>query len=371
MPIQPTLRNAFFARRAAAPFLGLLLLASAAARPAASAQEQTPTDPAAEDTRLAATTTTIVRGAADLRYRNGNRATRGSYIAALRLTADWTKRKPGTNITQGGARVQVYLEPDTPRTATDRLRASEVYGYYNFALPGVSAQVRAGQFALPFGLTAAYDPLQPIQPLYDKALGTRVDTGIMLSGEYAPFHYAAAITTGTGPNRTDFDANKQIMFRLSRALDTRLGRVEVGGSLLTGRGPVTAFDTELPPSGTSGARQFVDKTRFAGDGQYFYGPLTARGEFVFGGDGEEPVWGYFAEGNYQTAPRLSLVAFRKRWTFPIKPQTATTSGLGFDYDMGRGFLLRTLFEYERQVPLPAGTDPIIIKRITIQTRLSF
>lgn len=314
-----------------------------------------------------------LRGAADLRYRNANRATRGSYIPALRLTGDWVRRSAQNSDVRGGARVQFYLESDPPSTSTDRIRPSELYGFYNFALPGVSAQFRAGQFALPFGLTRAYDPLQPIQPLYTKALGLRVDTGIMLEGEFLQYRYAGSITTGSGPNRGDRDSGKVYTFRLSRELETRLGRFEVGGTLMSGKGPITTFATELPASGTigAGAQDMVKKTRFAGDGQYFYGPLTARGEFVFGGDDEDPVWGYFAEGNYQVTPRLTAVAFRKRWTFPEKPQTATTTGVGINYDFGSGFIVRTLFEYERDVPLPAGSSPLVTKRIVIQTRLNF
>ena len=311
-------------------------------------------------------------GTADIRYRDTDKETRGSYVAATRLQGDWTRRDVPSGAVKGGARVQVFLETDGRRgTAVNRLRASEVYAFYDFTLSGVSGRLRAGQFALPFGLTSVYDPLQPVQPLYEKSLGLRVDAGVMLEGEYGPYGYAVSVTTGAGPNRSDFDANKMVSFRLNRVVETTVGRFEVGGSLLTGRGPRTAFDTELPASGTSDIRDFVDKTRFGGDGQYFFGALTLRGEIVFGGDGPDAVWGYFAEGNYRVTPRVTLVAMRKLWNFPQKPMSSATTGVGANYDFGGGVTLRALYEFQRDVPLPEGTRPEVVKRFTLQTRLRF
>jgi len=312
------------------------------------------------------------RGATDVRYRETDKAADGSYVAATRLTTDWTRRDTRTGRVQSGARIQFYLENDGPRdTGAGRLRASEAYGFYEVRLPGVAGRLQAGQFALPFGLTALYDPLQPIQPLYEKSLGLRVDTGVLLAGTYGPYAYTAAVTTGSGPNRSDFDGNKVVSVRLERTVATELGIFVLGGSLLTGRGPVTGIDTQLPASGTSTVRRFVDKTRFAGDGQYAFGNVGLRGEVVFGADGDDPVWGYFAEGNYQIRPRLTLVAVRRLWNFAEKPQSASSTGLGLNFEVGNGLTLRTLYEFERDVPLPAGTASRVAKRLTLQTRLSF
>lgn len=313
----------------------------------------------------------VYNGAADVRYRDTDKETRGSYIAATRLQGDWTRRDRPGGAERAGARVQILLETDRRGTAADRLRTSELYGYYNFSFAGVAARVKAGQFVLPFGLIAVYDtPLQPIQPLYEKALGLRVDTGVALEGEYGPYRYTGAITTGAGPNRLD-SGGGMITFRLSRAVATRKGVFEVGGSLLSGRGPITYSDTELPASGWSGARRYVDKTRIAGDGQYLLGPVTLRGEIVFGGDGEDAVWGYFAEGNYRVMPALTLVAFRKLWNFPQEPMSSATTGVGVNCGLGRGMVVRVLYEFQRDVPLPAGSSPVAIKRLTLQTRLDF
>jgi hypothetical protein len=311
------------------------------------------------------------QGATDLRYRSAfGSETNGTYIAATRFTGDYVRANPTTGDEQGGARVQLLYETDNRGTATDRLRASEVYGYYRFRFPGVTANVRVGQFVLPFGLIAVYDtPLQPIQPLYEKSLGLRVDAGTMLEGEYGPYHYAGAITTGSGPNRRDINNGRLYTFRLERTVETKIGRIQIGGSLLTGKGPVTNFDTELPASGTSGAREFVRMTRFAGDGQYFLGPWTARGEIVFGANDENPVWGYFAEGDYRVLPNVELVAYIKRWDFPIKPQQTSSLGFGANFTVARGLIVRALYEFERDVPI--GNDPFATRRFTIQTRLNF
>ena len=311
------------------------------------------------------------QGATDLRFRSAfGSETNGTYIAATRFTVDYIRANPLSGDERAGARVQLLYETDNRGTATDRLRSSEVYAYYRFRFPGVTANVRVGQFVLPFGLIAVYDtPLQPIQPLYEKSLGLRVDTGTMLEGEYGPYHYAGSITTGSGPNRRDINDGRLYTFRLERSVDTKIGRIQVGGSLLTGKGPVTNFETELPASGTSGAREFVNMTRFAGDGQYFLGPWTARGEVVFGANDQNPVWGYFAEGDYRVLPRLELVTYLKRWDFPVKPQQTSSLGFGVNLTMGKGLILRALYEYERDVPL--SNNPFATRRFTVQTRLNF
>jgi hypothetical protein len=316
--------------------------------------------------------TVIFRGAADLRARETDKEADSSYLAAARLTTDWVRRDVVSGRTQGGARVQFYLENEGPRsTGARRLRPSEVYGTYEFRLPGVSATLKAGQFALPFGLTAGHDPLQIIQPLYENSLGLRVDMGVMLEGEYEPYRYAVALTTGAGPNRGDHDSNKMVTFRLERTLPTPYGRFTLGGSLLSGRGPLTTVDAQLPASGTSRVRQFVNKTRFGADGQYEWNRLAARGEIVFGGDDEDPAWGYFAEGNFHATPRLTLVAMRRLWVFSDSIQIASSTGLGANYHFGDNFTLRALYEFQRDVPFPAGTAPRVAKRLTLQTRLNF
>ena len=64
-----------------------------------------------------------------------------------------------------------------------------------------------------------------------------------------------ALTTGTGPDHLYANPNRVVTFRLGRTFTTRNGVVNVGGSLLQGRLPITdlttanPFAVELPPSG--------------------------------------------------------------------------------------------------------------------------
>lgn len=315
-------------------------------------------------------------GAADLRYRvvrisDADDAT-GTYIPAIRLTGEYIRANPRTGDERGGVRLQLLIENDNRDSQINVARLSEAYGFYRFLFPGVSANVRVGQFVLPFGLIAIYDtPLQPIQPLYEKSLGLRVDRGVMLEGDWGVYHYAGSITTGAGPNRPDIDDTWVYTFRLDRTFPTRLGRFQVGGSAMSGRGPVTSFGTELPPSGQSRALNYIDRTRFAADGVYQRGPILARGELVFGADDQEQVWGYFAEVNYKHRDRLTLVGFTRRWNFPTKPERIHTFAIGANYDLGRGFIVRSLFEYERDVPSVSGLTPVTTRRFTVQTLLNF
>jgi hypothetical protein len=317
-------------------------------------------------------------GAADVRYRTRTTNTEsvdhtiGSYIASTRLTAEFVRASVATGEERGGARVQLLLENDNQGTSLNKFRASELYAFYRFPFPGVSATLRGGQFVIPFGLAAVYDtPLQPIQSLYEKSVGLRVDTGLMLEGEYGLYHYAASLTTGSGPDRTYKDNGHVVSFRLARAVETRLGRFQVGGSLLTGTLPVTTFQTELPPSGFVGARDYVHKSRFAGDGEYYLGKLTARGELIFGADDQNAVYGFFGEAEYRFRTRTEAVFYNKIWNFPVRPQELSATGAGLNYDLGGGLTLRGLFEYERDVPPTAGISPTIVHRITLQTRLNF
>jgi hypothetical protein len=324
------------------------------------------------------------QGSADLRYRtlttSGNPETIGTYVPAVRFTAEYIRANPTTGDERGGGRIQFLWESDERGTRLNRLRLSEAYGFYRFLFPGVSATVRAGQFVLPFGLIAVYDtPLQPIQPLYERALGLRLDVGVMLEGDYGPYHYAASLTRGTGPNRQDEDSSGVLTFRLSRVIFAQIGKwrfgeLQVGGSLLSGRLPVTDFSTELPPSGFTGANTadaYIKKTRFAADAIYTYGPFLGRGEIIFGSDDDEPVWGYFTEGNYTFIPRWTAVAYGRRWNFPQKPERAQTFGIGLNYNPAKDWVIRSLFEYEEQIPAGTDINRSVIRRFTIQTRVNF
>ncbi|MBC8138669.1 MAG: hypothetical protein H8F28_22545 [Fibrella sp.] len=317
----------------------------------------------------------------DLRYRSvtGLGEQSGTYVSAGRLTTDWVRANPLNRDERGGVRVQMLLETDQRGTVIEKLRLSEAYGYYTFLSGGVSARARVGQFVIPFGLLAVYDtPLQPIQTLYEKALGLRVDTGVMLEGRYGDFRYAGSITAGTGPNRVEFDDNAVFAFRLARAVTLpKIGPAEIGGSLLSGKLPRTNSNTLLYPSGTVETQSVVKATRFAADAQLFRDPWIFRGEIVFGGNDNEPVYGYFAEANYRIKRDLSAVAYSRRWDFVNKPSRATSIGIGGQYippiRIGNQFqwTIRTLFEFERNVPETGQGSTQVYRRLTIQSFLQY
>lgn len=316
----------------------------------------------------------LYQGAADLRWRSAfGDETNGTYLAAARETVDYVRADRSTHQEKGGARVQLVYETKHSGSVSDRaLRFGELYGFYRFRFPGVTANVKVGQFVIPFGLASVYDTsLLPIHSLYDKSLGLRLDIGTMLEGQYGPYHYAASVTDGSGPNRRDYNNGRLWAFRLERIVDTEFGKFQIGGSLLTGRGPVTDFNTELPPSGTSGARQFKDITRFAGDGQYFLGRLTGRGEIVFGADDTKPVWGWFGEGDYRFLPRWEGVLYTRTWNFAVHPQEYSSTGIGLNYRLTDKVVLRGLYEYEADTPLADHARPVVVRRFTVQTRLNF
>ena len=317
----------------------------------------------------------------DLRYRSvtGQGERSGTYLAATRITGDWVRANPANRDERGGVRVQAMLETDQRGTVVRRVRLSEAYGYYTFLSGGVSARARVGQFVLPFGLLAVYDtPLQPIQSLYEKSLGLRVDTGALIEGEFNEFRYAGSVTGGAGANNLHF-RDAIYTFRLARSVTLpKIGPVEIGGSLLSGKLPRTDANTLLLPSGTVGNPPTIKTTRFAADGQLFVYPWTVRGELVFGGDENKPVYGYFAEGNYRLRRDLSAVVYSRQWNFPDKPSAATAVGIGGEYsppllrkDSRFLLALRLLAEFEQNVPVSGNKDKKVYRRLTLQTFLRY
>ncbi|MGC4042297.1 MAG: hypothetical protein QM758_00645 [Armatimonas sp.] len=314
----------------------------------------------------------LIDNTLDIRYTNAHRGPRGLFLSAARTTLDYIIADKKTGREKGGARVQILAEPDDlGESAIRGLRASELYGFYVFEFAKTEANVKLGQFVLPFGLAAVYDtPLQPIQTLYGPSVGLRVDTGIMVDGSAGPYHYAASLTTGSGPNRRDQAGGVVQSFRLERNFLTQSGRIQVGGSLLSGKLPVTAYNTELPASGASSAKDFVDKTRFAADASYYLKKLTMRGELQFGADDQRQVWGYFGEGRYGFDEGKSAIAMIRRWNFGQKPQGVSIYGAGVNFELKNGLTIRTLYEYERAKP-SATSSAVVDRRFTIQTRVRF
>ncbi len=327
----------------------------------------------------------LVSGALDARTRTSDTGRRGGIwinTAELDIQHNITQGKTA----QGNVFVQVLSEnpPDVAR-ARD-IQIGEAYVTYRLPVEAdfnSTAYVKAGQFQIPFGLLAVYDPhLLILQPLYAQSLGLRTDFGLAVSGRlYGYLNYDFSVTTGTGPNHIDVNPSRVVCFRLGRTFTTRNGVVNVGGSLLQGRLPVTdltaddPYAVELPPSGrvradrTLDGDRFVSKSRIGGDVSYGYNRVTARGEFVAGADKDQRILGYYAEGNYRFTRRLSAVGASSLFVYPSGNSSASRQSLGLTYASSRNLTFRGLYQYLRDVP--QNETGQTRHRFTVQVLLRF
>jgi len=314
--------------------------------------------------------TVLAEAVLDVRSRPIGESPRALLVPAGRLTLDGIVANPRDGDERGGFRIQWVGDPSSPRAdRPDHVRLSEAYAFYKLLFLGASATIRAGQFVLPFGLAAVYDTtLQPFETLAGKSVGLRVDSGAMVEGDYGPFHYAGALTSGRGPNHVDDDGRPVLSARLERHFLTQSGRIQIGGSMLSGRLPETTPVTFLPVSGIAPGTPRIDKTRFSADVQYAVGQLVARGEIVFGADVDRPVFGYFGEARWNVAPRVQGVAGVKRWDYRVRPESSHVAAVGVDFVASPGLIVRALFERERSDGPVAG-DPVFDHRLTVQTRI--
>ncbi len=324
----------------------------------------------------------LVSGALDLRTRTANTGRRGGvWVNTVELDVQRPISSKGQ--TRGSFYLQVLAEnpPDLPHP--DDVQIGEAYFIYRLPVENdfdSTAYVKIGQFPLPFGLLAVYDPhLVILQPLYAQSLGVRNDFGVAVSGRaYGFLNYDLAVTTGTGPGHLYANPNRVVTFRLGRTFTTRNGVVNVGGSLLQGRLPITdlttenPFAVELPPSGRVRADRggFVSKSRLGGDASYGFKRVVARGEVVAGADGDRRVLGYYVEGNYSLTGRLSTVAARSLFVYPQGGNsTSSQEAAGLTYAPSANLTFRALYQYLRDVP--PGSSAGIRHRLTFQFLLRF
>lgn len=301
--------------------------------------------------------TLLVGGALDGRYRSGdpNRSD-GAYLQSAEV--DFARPITRKGNSRGGIIAQVIAE-DAPDASRGRgVSLGEAYGIYLLPIgrsTDSTAYVKFGQFQIPFGLLAVYDPhLTVIQPLYAQSLGLRLDFGLAVSGRFfGVLNYDFALTTGSGPNRADTDPNRVVTFRLGRTFTTRNGTVNVGGSLLQGRLPVTDIDSahpyavELPPSGRLRADRgagFVSKSRIAGDATYAYKGATARGEIMTGADDDNKVSGGFGEISYKFTPQVSAAAALSLFYYPLGDSRTSRTDLGLTYAPVPNLTFRAVYE---------------------------
>ncbi len=328
----------------------------------------------------------LVGGAVDLRTRTAGTGRRGgAWVNATEL--DFQHPITAKGVPHGNIVLQLIAE-DPPDISHGRdVQVGEAYLLYKLPLRddvGTTSFIKLGQFQIPFGLLAVYDPhLKIVQPLYAQSLGLRTDWGAALSGTlYGYLQYDFALTTGSGPNHADVDADRLVTFRLGRTFSTRNGMLTVGGSLLSGRLPVTdpdqsdPFAVELPPSGRSRLShtdfegdRFTPKTRIGGDFTYGYKAITARGEAVAGADKSNRVLGYYLEGDYEFLPRVSGLLARSLFVYPVGNSNASREYVGLNYKAGRHLSLGAVYEYLRDVPRNSSGQ--VRHRLTFQAVLRF
>lgn len=323
----------------------------------------------------------LISGALDMRTRM---ATSGRQEGVWANTAELDLQHPITSkgTARGNLVLQMLVEdPPDIRNGQD-IQIGEAYFVYRLPVEAdfnSTAYLKVGQFQIPFGLLAVYDPhLLILQPLYAQSLGVRIDSGVALSGRlYGFLNYDFSITTGTGPNHLDVDPNRVVTFRLGRTFTTRNGVVNVGGSLLQGRLPITdlmaenPFAVELPPSGRVRADRggFVSKSRIGGDGSYGFKRTTARGEVVAGADNDQRVLGYYVEGDYRFTGRISTAVSRSLFVYPEGNSNATRDSVGLTYASSSNLTFRCLYQYLRDVPRDMGGQ--VRHRLTFQALLRF
>jgi len=323
----------------------------------------------------------LISGALDARTRTADTGRRGGlWVNTAELDLQHRISRKGE--ARGNVFVSLLAE-DPPDTAHGRdIQIGEAYVLYRLPVAAdfnSTAYLKAGQFQVPFGLLAVYDPhLLILQPLYAQSLGLRTDFGVALSGRlYGYLNYDFSLTTGTGPNHLDVNPNRVVSFRLGRTFTTRNGVVNVGGSLLQGRLPITdltaghPFAVEMPPSGRVRADRggFVSKSRIAGDGSYGFHRTTARGEFVVGADNDQRILGYYVEGDYRFTGRISAAVARSLFVYPEGNSSASRESLGLTYASSANLTFRGLYQYLRDVPRDMGGR--VRHRLTFQVLLRF
>lgn len=323
-----------------------------------------------------------LRGSIDVRYRNADSGRKhGAYLNAAEL--DFNREFRENRQYKGSLVLQLISEQPPDVAQSSGVQLGQVYAQYRLPIQTDTSSTvyfRAGQFQLPFGLLATYDPHRLIQqPLYAQSLGVRTDWGIGVSGRfYGYLNYDFAITTGNGPDHVQFSPRRVFTFRLGRTFVTRNGLVNVGGSMLSGRLPDTSLDAEnlfaveLPASGRVTLGRGVgpiDKTRIAVDGTYIFKGTTARGEAISGADHDHRVFGYYGEAEYRFSRRAATITSYSFWKYPIGNSTASRAAAGISYAPQQNTTLRVLYEYLRDVP--TNIHGTVRHRFTVQALFRF
>jgi hypothetical protein len=334
----------------------------------------------------------VVTGSVDGRFRNATTGTSHTiYLNDVEL--DIGHPIYAMNRFQGNIYAQVIDEnvPDASGGQGPTRDVALGQAYVSYHLPiqtdtGSSVYLEVGQFPLPVGLLPVYDThdsiLQTLAPL---GIGERNDFGIEVFGRFnGIIDYRVALTSGQGADHISFNPNKVLSFRLARLFSTPYGIVTFGGSLLSGKLPVsevdpaTGFAPVLTPSGrVTPEFGFVNKTRIAGDVTWVYRSFTARVEAMTGSDNQTTVGGFFAMGEYEFVPGISATISRTYWDYGIQDSTSGDTGYGLQFTPMANLQLSALYEDRRDVPYfltpTTGSEPTTHLRhiFTVQALVRF
>jgi phosphate-selective porin len=147
------------------------------------------------------------------------------------------------------------------------------------------ANVRMGQFKTPFSMeylasATEWDTIELAQVV--SKLAPKRDIGIQIGGEVSPLlEYAVGVFNGTGSNAAEENKRKDIVAR---------GVIKPVKGFLLG---VSHYE------GWSG-KEDENKTKRRTDAQigFINEPLSVKGEFIFGKNGETSVYGWYAQFGY-------------------------------------------------------------------------
>lgn len=358
---------------------------SAAAPAQAATAVVTPTDQAPPEVPsprpLTLFNRTNIGGAVDTRYAwSGYGPTDTPWIQDAEI--DVTYPVVVQSATRGNLVLQAMDENAPDVDGGSGVALGEAYAIYKLPInveADSTAYIKVGQFQIPFALLAVYDPHEELtQPLYSEALGLRNDWGADVSGRfYQSLNYDFAITRGVGPSVVgQVDPSRVVTFRLGRTFETELGTVNVGGSILAGRLPVTDIDAahlyavNLPPSGRVDADQgYIDKSRVAGDATMDFGRLTARGEAMLGADDDQRVAGYYVTGEYKITGNTQYLIGRTFWRYPLGDSYFADNQIGLTYASTSNVTWRALLENVENKP--RDLDIILYNRLTVQVLFRF
>ena len=147
------------------------------------------------------------------------------------------------------------------------------------------AKVRMGQFKTPFSMeyltsSTKWDTIELAQVV--SKLASKRDIGVQISGDVSPMlEYAVGVFNGTGSNAAEENKRKDIIAR---------GVVKPVKGLLVGVSHYEGWSGEEDENKT--------KRRTGAQLGFVNEPLSVKGEFIFGKNGETSAYGWYAQLGY-------------------------------------------------------------------------